>query len=700
MLFQFNGRPLQVAAFVSLALLSACGGSNSSTSTPTTTSISVAVPSAPVDPTTVDSAPVNTSILAYVDTYNTNLADNACYDTVSSNAAVRALKGFLDLWTPVTAYVDADTYGGSGLAAGTDTAGASCAAVAASTWDGTASTGGTILNSAIIGTNTSYVETVAASRDNSVNSTANTAKDSDGEVAYKVDVGSKDYNLGEGAGVLASAWRTGLDAVETITYVNASSGSSATVSEGDTSGTLASVVTMAGSSGVGSFATGNTTKYYFKYARPYNWSSQGLSIVVPALQSVQTTAAGLSTAKNGGFASGHEAEYTRRAAAMAYALPERFQEFYSAALKFGEYRIIAGVHSPLDVIGGRMVGLAAAAGNLYSAENPTLSSTAVNSILTTSFKSSARNQALAAMETAAGTSTWKDFYTYLHSGTQNTDSTASGFDLYYDHAENKTEFERRMTIGMSAYGNVYATTTAPVVPKGAEVLLETRYPYLSADQRRVVLKTTEFASGYPVMSDAEGWGRLDMFKAGDGYGAFNGLVTISMDSSLGSFATYDIWRNDISGSGKLTFKGDGTLALAGANTYSAGTEVEGGTLQGESATAFGSGDVYLGAGGITIAASATPVSVAGKFTELTGTTLELDINGKGGGQLTVGNQLTIAGGTLHVKFVDGYTPVAGDTITLINGAATNATFTSVIVDGGLTGTPVYSSTGVSITLSA
>ncbi|MDE1184838.1 phosphatase PAP2 family protein [Paraburkholderia sp.] len=694
-MFQLNSRSLQIASFVSLALLSACGGSNSATTASSTT-----VPSAPADPSTVDSAPVNTSVPAYVDTYYTNLADNSCYDSVTTNAAVRALKGFLDLWTPVTAYVDADTYSGSGLSASTDPdTGVACASVPASTWDGTASSGGTILNSSIISTNTSYVESVAASRDNSVNGTSNTAKDSDGEVAYKVDVGSKDYNLGEGAGVLATAWRSGLDATETITYVNATSGSSATVSEGDASGQLANVFTMAGSSGVGSFATGNTTKYYFKYARPYMWSSQGVSIVVPALQSAQTPTAGLSAAKNGGFASGHEAEYVRRAAAMAYALPERFQEFYSAALKFGEYRIIAGVHSPLDVMGGRVVGLAAAAANLYSAENSALASKYVNTILTTSFKTSTRSQALSTMQSAAGTSTWKDFYDYLHSGTQSTDSTASGFDLYYDHDKNKTEFERRMTVGMSGYANLYSTTTDPIVPKGAEVLLETRYPYLSADQRRVVLKTTELASGYPVISDAEGWGRLDMFKAGDGYGAFNGLVTISMDSSLGSFATYDIWRNDITGSGKLKFKGDGTLELAGANTYSAGTEVEGGTLEAGSATAFGTGDVYLGAGTITIAAS-VPVKVAGKFTELAGTTLELDIDGQGGGQLSVGDQVTVAGGTLHVTFVNGYTPKAGDTITLINGAAASAKFTSVVVDGGLKGTLTYSSSGVSIKLSA
>ena len=72
------------------------------------------------------------------------------------------------------------------------------------------------------------------------------------------------------------------------------------------------------------------------------------------------------------------------------------------------------------------------------------------------------------------------------------------------------------------------------MPKGAEILLQTRFPYLSADQRRVVLKTTELPSGYPVMDDAEGWGRLNLFAAADGYGAFNGNVIVSMDASQGS----------------------------------------------------------------------------------------------------------------------------------------------------------------------
>ncbi|HIV71379.1 MAG TPA: hypothetical protein H9903_10645 [Candidatus Aquabacterium excrementipullorum] len=98
------------------------------------------------------------------------------------------------------------------------------------------------------------------------------------------------------------------------------------------------------------------------------------------------------------------------------------------------------------------------------------------------------------------------------------------------------------------------------MPKGAEVLLETRLPYLDAAQRRVVFKTTALPSGYPVLDDAEGWGRLNLFDAADGYGAFNGDVAVTMDASLGGFNALGSWRNDIGGAGKLTKLGSGTLA--------------------------------------------------------------------------------------------------------------------------------------------
>jgi hypothetical protein len=44
------------------------------------------------------------------------------------------------------------------------------------------------------------------------------------------------------------------------------------------------------------------------------------------------------------------------------------------------------------------------------------------------------------------------------------------------------------------------------------------------------------------MDDAKGWGRLNLFAAADGYGAFNDDVTVRMDASLGGFDALDSGR--------------------------------------------------------------------------------------------------------------------------------------------------------------
>ena len=69
--------------------------------------------------------------------------------------------------------------------------------------------------------------------------------------------------------------------------------------------------------------------------------------------------------------------------------------------------------------------------------------------------------------------------------------------------------------------------------------------------------------------------------------------------------------------------------------------MSGGTLAAASTTAFGNGDVYVGSGGgVKIAANA-PVTIATRYTQLDNTTLELDIDGNGGGRLRVGGPLTV-----------------------------------------------------------
>ncbi|WP_322093497.1 acid phosphatase [Paraburkholderia bannensis] len=643
--------PLRLAVLSSVAALAACGGGNNNNST------TAATPAPPADPGFVDNAAIP-DVPAFVDNIATNQRGDARYATLATNAGVRIGARFLDLWQPLTLLVDA------GVSA---PANGSFPAVTQSTWTGVpndGTPGGAILNSTVLGANVQYVINATTSR-----------TQAQADAAYYDDRRGKGYSVTDGMGPLTSVWRSAAQQTTSITSIPSDATTTLYNDSGNNVGVGSTTNTSFGQvvdllNTMGNNASTEPAKRFYKYARPFRWST---SVVVdPTLVPAISTA----PATDGGFISGHEAEAMRDAMTMAYLVPERFQEMASRGLELGENRILAGMHSPLDVIGGRMFALAATAANLYDPANATLKSAAYTQ---------AHNTLMQLTSTSA-----TNFAAYAHSGTSTTDRFA-------DYATNKSEFARRMTFGFS---QIESTDAPPVVPKGAEVLLETRFPYLSADQRRVVLKTTEIASGYPVMDDAEGWGRLNMFAAGDGYGVFNGNVSVSMDATKGGFNAADTWRNDISGTGKLTLQGSGTLKLAGNNTFSGGSQVSGGVLEADSANAFGSGDVYVGGnGGVAVAASGTPVTVNGKFTQLANTTLELSLDGNGGGRLRVGGQLTIAGGTLHVKFVNGYTPKAGDTLDLIYGSGGAKQFTTINVDG-FKATPVYTNTGVSVKLSA
>ena len=74
--------------------------------------------------------------------------------------------------------------------------------------------------------------------------------------------------------------------------------------------------------------------------------------------------------------------------------------------------------------------------------------------------------------------------------------TGTAEDRFTDYEKNKAQFTERLTYG---FDQIASTTEPMVVPKGAEVLLETRQPYLTDEQRRAVLATTGISSGYPVL---------------------------------------------------------------------------------------------------------------------------------------------------------------------------------------------------------
>lgn len=644
--------PLAIAIGAVLAL-SACGGSDHDDADDKAADSALVIPAAPADQGVADTAPLPSAV-AFVDSVATNQRGDARYATLATNAGVRVLGGMLDIWKPLTEIVDA---GNSAPAVD------GFAAVVQSSWtgvpnDGTA--GGTIVNAQVHNANIDYV--VKATRSRSPEQSL---------LAYLDDRRGKGYSVTEGMGPLTAAWRSAARQNTTINDMPADAVSVKYEDGGNNNGVggaanaeFGKVIDFINSMG----ANGSTepAKRFYKYARPYRWSAQ--VAVVPQLEPAKSS----TPTTDGGFTSGHSAEATRNAMAMAYVLPERYQELVGRGLELGESRILAGMHSPLDVISGRVQAQAVAAANMVAAA-PGVRADAVAQAHATLMKLS---------NTTSAT-----FAAYATSGT-------AASDRFSDYAASRANYLRRLTYGLPQTG---AANLPAAVPKGAEVLLETRLPYLSEAQRRVVLKTTAIASGYPVLDDPEGWGRLNLFAAADGYGMFTGNVIIDMDAARGGFHASDRWRNDISGSGKLVKRGTGALKLGGKNSWTGGAQIEAGTLEALSGTAFGSGDVHLAAGASVISNAPAPLAVGGKYTQLRGATLELRLGASQGGRLNVTGAATLGGGVLRIRFQDGVKPAVGDVLNVISAGSLQGTFESISVDG-FSVTPTYTAKGLQLRL--
>lgn len=220
------------------------------------------------------------------------------------------------------------------------------------------------------------------------------------------------------------------------------------------------------------------------------------------------------------------------------------------------------------------------------------------------------------------------------------------------------------------------------IAAGAEALLAQRLPYLDAMQRRAVLRSTALPSGY-----------LNLDAAARGYGAFTGNVVVTLDAAQGGVHARDSWRNDIGGGGKLTLQGSGTLALHGRNSWVGGTQIDGGTLEAASASALGGGDVYL-RGGALAGVARDRLIVQGNYTQLAAGTLALALQGADSG-LHVHGVATIAGGTLRLRFADGYRPAPGSRHAVLTAARRRGVYDTIVVEGRQA-TALYTPTGLTL----
>jgi autotransporter-associated beta strand protein len=646
-----------------------------------------------------------------------------CYADEKTNLSIRPLAEFLKIWMPTPSadgklYMDAHE---SAIVAGSVTTKEGvtfdCPAIPTTTWTGIpgAATDGTVLNKDLHDLNLKYSAQV----------TSSSYRTAPREVAaYLDDARGKNYSVSTGLGPLAGFWHTlaqqqsyvdGIPtngacpngATSTYPFCSAPDDETYNVGKGASTSLTAAEAANANFGKAVNFiltatndgtASTNPTKYFYKYARPYRWYDAGLTphviTVPPSLLKAQKDASNNSASKDiikdSDFPSGHTAEAVRGGLAYAYLVPQRFQYMVARGLELGNNRIVAGMHSALAVMGGRINGEVASLNLINNKMSPAVREAAY---------AQAQDKLRAAAYAATGDASVRTdagFHAYAQSNNNQTADLTLFETPFADHATLKRLVKSYLTFNFPQ--DLSKAGQPAVVPEGAETLLETRLPYLSAEQRRVVLKTTALDSGYPVLDDEEGHGRLNYFDAADGYGAFTGDVAVTMNAGQGGFHAFDAWRNDISGAGKLTKRGSGTLALTGANTYSGGTIVSGGTLRADSAAAFGTGAVYVDGGTLATHVSGHALQVHGTYTQTSGGTLSVALDGSGAGQLAIADQAALAG-TLTVTFRAGYTPSVGTTVTVLNAAGVHGRFDNVNVPG-FKATPIYSGGNVAVRIDA
>ncbi|GAA4957605.1 phosphatase PAP2 family protein [Actinoplanes utahensis] len=580
---------------------------------------------------------------SFIDAYKTNTTANL---TAETNAAVRILSGFHRVWST-----------------------------------GAAWNTGTVLDAAFLRANVRYVVRTTRNR-----TAAEAAR------SFVVDRQHQSYSVIAGLGPLADVYKAGALAVTGITEAPATTPAT-TVSDavpagapagsalgaGNPASALGKVVTLVNTVR-GNWSSGNPAKFSFQYPRPWRMTDDSEVVptgavdefgypvydsdvvVTPQLLRQRST----SPADDGGYVSGHTNALYMAALAFAYAVPERFQELVTAAYDLAHTRIVAGMHSPVDVIGGRILGTALAAAILGDPANATL-------------KAEARAQALAYFQAHAG----PDVFAAAH--------RADAADAYADRDVNAAVVAPKVTYGLP--GRRSGARFA--VPAGAEVLLETRLPYLDAAQRREVLRTTGLAAGNPILDGPEQWGRIDLFTAADGYGAFDATVAVTLDAAAGGFSAADTWRNDIDGRGGLIKLGTGSLTLAGDNAYQGGTTVAQGTLVAASKSALGDGDVTVSGGTLRLATAKTHVRGAARISS---GTLAVTVRPHGAAPLTVGDDVTIgAGAVLEIEVAkdDRY----DSPVPVIKARKVRGRFAEVVVKTpGYQGALVHQGDGVAVRL--
>lgn len=219
-------------------------------------------------------------------------------------------------------------------------------------------------------------------------------------------------------------------------------------------------------------------KEIFNYPRPFVVAPQTLRKYDRPGGDIYQGLAG-----NGSYPSGHTNIGYWNGALMAYWLPEIGSQILARGLEIGNTRIVLGVHYPLDIMGGRIMAQKVIADRLGDPAFARLIDAAGAQLRQT-------------LSDAVG----EPIGDYLRR-TGGAQSTAAAVD------------EHR---GYLAYDfEPIDPGLASDIPVAAANLLKSRFPNLSVEQRRDILRQTALPAGYPLDKAGPngGWVRIDLAAA-------------------------------------------------------------------------------------------------------------------------------------------------------------------------------------------
>lgn len=197
------------------------------------------------------------------------------------------------------------------------------------------------------------------------------------------------------------------------------------------------------------------------------------------------------------YPSGHTNKAAWTASLMSVMLPEVAPQIQARSSESGQSRLVMGVHYPLDVMGGRMMGNQAAADRWADPQFRPLIEAAAGELR-------------AELEWRCGASIAE---------------CVAADTPYMGTAAAVAQYTERMTYG---FPQIYDVNREVTVPAGYAGLLEPMFPHLTEDQRNRVLAATAIEAGYPLTPEAGAAEHVRINMAA----AMAAEVTVNADGSL------------------------------------------------------------------------------------------------------------------------------------------------------------------------